>query len=134
SLFVLLSLLSVYYYSEVICCNRITFFKQILFVVFSTLLIYAHYFGFFVLIIQGVHLLFFHRKQFLKTSLNYLLVLVLYLPCIFNMAMRFGASVKGTWVEPPSGIDSLYNMLWSFSNVPVITVSCIAVLFFASIK
>jgi len=134
SLFVLLTLLSVYYYLEVICSNRITFFKQILFVVFSTLLIYAHYFGFFVLIIQGTHLLFFHKKQFLKTSLNYLIILILYLPCIFNMVMRFGASIKGTWVEPPSGIDSLYNMLWSFSNFPFITVTCIAILFFGGIK
>src|ERR1700756_4288998 len=75
SLFVLLTLLSFYYYLEIICSDRVTLFKQILFLVFSTLLIYAHYFGFFVLIIQGAHLLFFHRKQFLKTSINYVLVL-----------------------------------------------------------
>src|ERR1700758_4354644 len=56
SLFVLLTLLSFYYYLEIICSNRTTLFKQILFVVFSTLLIYAHYFGFFALIIQGIHL------------------------------------------------------------------------------
>jgi mannosyltransferase len=134
SLFVLLTLLSVYYYLEVICSNRITFFKQILFVCFSTLLIYAHYFGFFVLIIQSAHLLFFHKKQFLKTSISYVLILLLYLPCVLNIFTRFDASIKGTWVEPPSGIDSLYNMLWSFSNFPFITVTCIAVLFFGGLK
>src|SRR6185312_5433041 len=91
SLFILLSLLSVYYFFEGLYDDRRTFFKQILFVVFSTLLIYAHYFGFFILIIQGIYLLYFHRKQFFKTSINYVLVLIFYLPCILNMFTRFGA-------------------------------------------
>jgi hypothetical protein len=60
--------------------------------------------------------------------------LVLYLPCIFIVITRFGATAKGNWIEPPSGIESLYNMLWTFSNVPVITVICIVILFFALVK
>jgi len=134
SLFVLLSLLSFYYYFEVLYNDRRIFGKQILFVVFSTLLIYSHYFGFFILVFQGIYLLLFNRKQFLKMGINYLFVLVFYLPCILNVFTRFGASVKGTWVEPPLGIESLYNMLWSFSNAPVITVTCIVILFFTGIK
>jgi mannosyltransferase len=134
SLFVLLTILSLYYYIEVSDEGRRSLLKQTLFIVFSTFLIYAHYFGFFVLAFQCVHLFLVNRKQIFKMSITYLLILILYLPCIFNMVTRFGASVKGTWVEAPSGIDSLYNMLWSFSNVPVITVTCIAVLFFAGIK
>jgi mannosyltransferase len=134
SLFVLLGLLSFYYYLELLNEDRVSILKQRLFIGFSTLLIYAHYFGFFILFVQGIYLLLFKRKYLLKMSINYLIVLILYLPCFFNMFTRFGASVKGTWVEPPSGIDSLYNMLWSFSNVPVITVTCIAILFSGGIK
>ena len=134
SLFVLLSLLSFYYYFEVLYDDRRTILKQILFVFFSTLLIYAHYFGFFILGFQGLHLLLFNKQRFFKMGINYLFVLVFYLPCFFNLFTRFNASVKGTWVEPPSGIESLYNMLWSFSNAPVITVTYIAILVFTLIK
>jgi 4-amino-4-deoxy-L-arabinose transferase-like glycosyltransferase len=134
SLFVLLSLTSFYYYFEVIDAKRTTILKQFLFVLFSTLLIYAHYFGILVLGFQGIHLLFFKRKQFSKIFIHYLLILVLYLPCIFIVITRFGATAKGNWIEPPSGIESLYNMLWTFSNVPVITVICIVILFFALVK
>jgi len=134
SLFTLLSLLSVYYYLEVINGTKRMLWEQILFISTSTLLIYAHYFGFFVLFFQGAHLLFLQRKQLLKMSINYLAVLVLYLPCIFNMIARLGVSIKGTWLGPPSGIESLYNMLWAFSNAPVVTVIGMAILLFALIK
>lgn len=134
SLFVLLGLMSSYYYLEVLNDDRRTLLKQGLFVLFSTLLIYAHYFGFIVLAVQIIHLLLVKRGVFLKTSINYFFVLVFYLPCILNVFTRFNDSVKGTWVEPPSGIESLYNMLWAFSNAPVVTVTCIAVLVFSLIK
>src|SRR6185437_16205920 len=91
-------------------------------------------FGFFILGFQGLHLLLFNKQRFFKMGINYLFVLALYLPCVFNLFTRFNASVKGTWVEPPSGIESLYNMLWSFSNAPVITVTCITILVFTLIK
>jgi hypothetical protein len=57
----------------------------------------------------------------------------MYLPHLVPMITRFGDSVKGTWLEPPVGIDSLYNMLWSFSNFPVMTVICITLLFISLI-
>jgi mannosyltransferase len=134
SLFVLLSLTSFYYYFEVIDEIRKTVLKQILFIFFSTLLIYAHYFGILILVFQALHLILFYRKHFFKMCINYLMILVLYSPCIFIVIKRFGVTSKGNWIEPPSGIESLYNMLWVFSNVPVITVICITILFFALIK
>ena len=134
SLFVLLGLASIYFYFEVINETRTTILKQILFVAFSTLLIYAHYFGILILGFQGLHLILFYRKQFFKMCIYYLVITALYLPCIFIVITRFGATAKGNWIEPPSGIESLYNMLWAFSNVPVITVICISILFFALIK
>ena len=134
SLFVVLTLASFYYYFEIINPNRITIVKQILFVLFSTLLIYAHYFGIIVLGLQGLHLILFYRKQFLKIITHYLIICTLFLPCIFIVLTRFKATTKGNWIEPPSGLESLYNMIWTFSNVPVITVVCIAILFFTFIK
>ncbi|MHB8401761.1 MAG: hypothetical protein ACYDCN_07075 [Bacteroidia bacterium] len=67
-------------------------------------------------------------------SINYLIVLVLYLPCMVTMVKRLGETAKGNWIPKPEGIDTLYNMLWSFSNFPFIAVSCIGILVFALIK
>lgn len=132
SLFVLLSILSNRYFLE--NAHPVARIKdRFLFVFFSSLLIYAHYFGFFVLFTQLVVLIFYYLGNRWRFLLSYLAITVLYLPQIFVMAERMHHSVaQGTWLEAPEGIESLYNMLWSFSNEPVVTVVCIALLLLAS--
>ena len=41
---------------------------------------------------------------------------------------------RGTWIKTPQGFESLYNMLWAFSNFPFVTVCCIVLLVSALIK
>jgi hypothetical protein len=99
----------------------------------STLLIYAHYFGFFVLSIQGVHVLCFCKSKLFNFIKYYTAIFLLYTPQLVVLLTRFRDSIDhGTWLSPPNGIDSLYNMLWSFSNYPFVTVLCL-VLFFAAL-
>lgn len=89
SLFLLLTLASFYYYLEIVNKERRTPLKQVLFVLFSSLLIYAHYFGFFVLLIQGIHLVLTNRKNVLTMGFHYLIILLLFIPCLFTMLFRF---------------------------------------------
>jgi hypothetical protein len=75
------------------------------------------------------------KKQLL---LKYLLILfatlVLFLPYFSIFISRFWiASLKGTWLSPPA-ISGLYNIVWSFSNVPVIAVIFLSILLLAFLK
>lgn len=135
SLFALLSILSMHYYLKLLLEERSKWVTITFYFLFSSLLIYAHYFGFFVLLIQFIHLLLWNRSK-LKTFLwLYLAVALLYLPHALPFLNRMGDSVAhGTWLNPPDGLESLYNMLWSFSNYPFITVVCITLLVAALIK
>jgi mannosyltransferase len=130
TLFVLLSILSVHFYFAAIESGKM--FACAMFVVTSALLIYSHYFGFFVLFFEIVHLVGFRRRHLTPFVVCFVAIGVLYLPHLYPLLARMGDSVsRGTWVEPPSGIESLYNSLWAFSNFPFITVGCIALLVFS---
>lgn len=132
SLFVLLSILSNRYFLEAAqfeCQAR----QRILFALVSTLLLYAHYFGLFVLFVQAIVLVLFYRKKLRSFFWSYLVVIALYLPQMYTMVLRINHSVgQGTWLEPPEGIESLYNMIWAFSNAPVVAVTCIFLLLLAA--
>jgi mannosyltransferase len=95
----------------------------------NVLLMYSHYFGFFILWTQFLFLLFdasfFVRRW--KTILLYVgLFGIGYAPQIKVVLYRFIDSSGGTWVQAPEGIESLYNMLWTFSNAPLVTVVVLA--------
>ncbi|MEX1191598.1 MAG: glycosyltransferase family 39 protein [Brumimicrobium sp.] len=112
--------------------------KIIAFIIVNTLIIYAHYFGFFILITQILFLAF-NKKLILKYWKQVLvissIILLLYVPNIAILLNRFvDSSSSGTWVTPPNGIDGIYNMLRQFSNAPVVTVCVIIVLLSSFIK
>ena len=66
----------------------------------------------------------------------YLLGLILlYIPNLNILIIRFlDSSNHGTWVKSPNGFESIYNMLWQFSNKPVTTVFTISILLVALVK
>lgn len=104
----------------------------------NVLLIYAHYFGFFILFVQATYLLF-QRSLLLAYWKQWLagvaLLLLFYLPNVWVLVQRFlQTSSQGTWVKPPDGVDTLYNMFWQFSNAPVVTVLVLLVLVSALVK
>ena len=74
----------------------------VLFIFFSTLGIYTHYYMFFILAAQGIYILFFDRKIFLKTMLAFLVVAILYLPWIPFLLGQVKSVGQNYWI---GGID-----------------------------
>jgi len=111
--------------------------KYLILAVVNTLIIYSHYFGFFVLMVQIIFLLFNLPIFFMfwkKLLLCFSITALLYLPNISVFFNRFIESSGGTWVQPPSGLDSVYNMLWIFSNAPLVTIIIISLIVFSILK
>lgn len=93
--------------------------KIVLLAITNTLIIYAHYFGFFILFVQlffviiNVQLLFIYWKKLLLSTA---IVTLLYLPNIIIIINRFVDSTKGTWVKPVENIGNLFDLVYLFSN------------------
>jgi mannosyltransferase len=103
----------------------------------NTLIIYSHYFGFFVLMVQVLFFMFhlqFLFKNWKKIILYLGIIILLYSPNILVLFNRFHESSGDTWVQPPRGLESVYNMLWNFSNTPVVTVCIITLLIISIVK
>lgn len=103
--------------------------KWIALLLVNVLLLYAHFFGVFVLYVQGVAVLFIpemRTKQFKPFLVVSLLSVMAYLPYLSIIQSRFGATSKSNWVPFPELAD-LYNVLWVFTNAPVIAVSLIGI-------
>jgi mannosyltransferase len=137
SLFALLTCTSMYYFLKICHFQKIKLNFLIL-VLINSLLIYSHYFGFFVLFLQAFTILSFKelRLQLIKPFSLYLLALiVIYLPNIKIILYRFSKSSSGgNWVPKPEGFETIYKMLWEFSNKPVITVLIILILLLSLLK
>jgi mannosyltransferase len=101
----------------------------------NVLLIYSHFFGFFVIGIQLLSCLIFQdiRKVTKVCLQSQMITLFFYLPYFPIFFSRFFASSSGTWVPPPVFSD-LYTMVWRFSNVPVVTVFFLVILTAAVMK
>ncbi len=134
----MLASISMFYYLKIIIDNKLNNWDYTLLILANILIIYSHYFGFFVLIVQALH--FISSKQLWHKYYKYFLlsigiITLFYIPNILVFLRRLiDSSDNGTWIQPPNGFESIYNMLWSFSNAPIVTVSVIAVLLSALIK
>ncbi|GIV43603.1 MAG: hypothetical protein KatS3mg035_0726 [Bacteroidia bacterium] len=137
SMFALLTAMSMYFF--LIILNRIVSFKYyLLLLIVNTFLIYAHYFGFYVIIIQTISVLLFKeiRNKIFSKYLLYLLGLaLLYTPNLYTFVSRFIDSYQqGTWVKSPNGLEDIYNMLWQFCNQPLTTIVAISILLIGFVK
>jgi uncharacterized membrane protein len=149
SLLGLLSVVSMYYYMNIIHYSTIKTKEEnnlkssirqklLILIIINTLIIYSHYFGFFILITQFVFVLF--NKNIVSKYWKQILICssiigLLYLPNILIFLNRFvESSSNGTWVQKPNGIDSIYNLLRQFSNAPVVTVFVILILVSSLVK
>lgn len=147
----MLSTLSMYFYLEILDIGKsnlqknakISFsnndkIKFITLLLLNVLLIYSHYFGFFILITQFLYLIF-NKKLIIRYWKQILIgisiITILYIPNIIVIWSRFlDSSANGTWVKPPIGFESLYNMIWQFSNAPIVAVAVITVFAAAIVK
>ena len=133
-LFGLLTCLSFYFFYSLIQNHgrKISFY---LLIITNVLLIYSHFFGFFVIGIQLLSYIIFAdlRKTFKAYTQATIITIICYLPYFPVLFSRFSASEEGTWVPPPV-LSDLYTMVWRFSNVPVVIVLFLLLLMAALIK
>jgi mannosyltransferase len=138
SLFLLLTVISFYLFFKLLKEEGLSRPATFFFILTNILILYAHYFGLFVLFLELIILLFFYmrnKKVLLKYSKMLLFVALGYTPQLIVLFQRFLTSAKnGTWLKPPSGLESIYNMIWSFSNAPVVAVLAIVILVSFAVK
>lgn len=116
-LFVLLTAVSLYYYLSISIAPDIKRYYVALFFT-NLVLIYSHYFGFFVLFVEVVCLFVLpNRKELLKKFFVLFLCLgIFYIPNLLIFWHRFSTSAKnGTWVAIPA-ITEYYGNLNRFLN------------------
>lgn len=130
SLFALLTVVSSYYFLKSIK-NPDNRKYQVIIAISNMLLVYAHFFAWWIIFIQGLSAILIKpiRKTYLKKYIYIcVLVWIAYLPYISILWERFSSSAsQGTWVQPPVLAD-LYTMLWRFCNAPFTTVFCLITL------
>ena len=134
SLFCLLYSLSLFLYLKIILSdsdNRIIFF---LFLV-NYLLLYSHYLGFWVIVVEASSLLFVSNKQTIKKILLMFLALgISFIPIFFIFFKRLETtSQQGTWVSRPI-YSHLYGNLNYFLNDRITTFIVLLFLFAIFIK
>lgn len=104
--------------------------------VVDILLVYTHFFGWLVV---GLQLLFILLVPELKHSLRDWLrmavfLLASYIPYAYVFITRAGTSIsEGTWLTRPH-LEEVYNMLWRWSNAPVIAVLLLALVLYTAVR
>ena len=122
-LFVLLTALSLYFFLSVVN-NPEKRTPYLALLIVNVLLIYAHYFGFFVLATEFICLFFSgnFRRIWKKLFLVFILLTITYIPNILVFFRRFSVSVKqGTWVRKPD-ITEVYGNLNRFLNSKIVMI------------
>ncbi len=102
----------------------------------NVLLVYTHFFGWLVVGLQGLMVFTLPELRPLRRGFLYgtMLTMVWFLPYGLIFAERFSQSVgQGTWLTPPVP-EELYNMVWRWSNVPVLTVGSLLLIIVASFQ
>jgi mannosyltransferase len=102
----------------------------------NTLLVYTHFFGWLAVGLE--FLLVFTLPELRHLRRNFALgmgiTLLYFAPYLRLFLHRMGQSVgQGTWLEPPVA-EELYNMLWRWSNQPVLVVFFLALLIAGGLK
>lgn len=104
----------------------------------NALLLFSHYLAGWVIAVQVLSFLIIgsvRRGMGVRYVLHLLGITLLFSPNIPVLLERFmDSGVHGTWIKPVNGIESLYNMLWTFSNMPLVTVCFILIFVIALFK
>lgn len=130
SLFALLASTSMWLLVQA-SAERRTFWLSVV----NVLLVYTHFFGWLCI---GIQLLVVLLPSFRAQRKAFIIALTIavasYLPYAVVFVQRLGQSVgHGTWLTPPAP-EELYNMIWRWSNAPVLAVVFLVFLVVACIK
>ena len=96
----------------------------------NVVLVYTHFFGWLVVGLQGLLVLVLPELRPLRRGflVGAVLTLSWFLPYGIIFVERMSQSVgEGTWLTPPVP-EELYNMVWRWSNAPVLTVVFLALI------
>lgn len=108
----------------------------ILLAIANVLLVYTHFFGWLMIGVQALCVLLIPEyRQLGRTFLIALAAAVVsYIPYAPIFLGRMSQSVsQGTWLEVPVP-EELYNMIWRWSNAPVLAVALLAVIMVATVR
>lgn len=132
TMFGMLSTISMFHFLSLVDRQERRWFHFGILTLTNIVLIYSHYFGFFVLGIEFTFILVSKelRKNLWKQILaSTLLIFIAYIPNIKIITERFlDSSQNGTWLTKPNGLASLYTMIVKFANAPVVAVTTITIL------
>ena len=134
----MLTAISMFYFLSLVARDKPKPSHFVILLLTNVILIYSHYFGLFVPIVQFLFIVFsakLRSKYWRHLMLASSVLLVSYLPNLKVVISRtIDSSTKGTWVDPPDGLYSLYNMFWNFANEPVVTVLSLMLICAAFVK
>lgn len=120
ALFGLLTILALYYSLRTLESNKKRWL--VFLTITNILLIYNHFFGFFVLMIEFFMLTIvpIENKNWRKMIKSWIITALFYIPYLPILFMRFlESSEGGTWLTIPRP-EELYSIFVKFSNVPVV--------------
>ncbi len=122
SMFILATALTLYCFLNVV--RKGSVFNVILLVVSNLFVVYSHYFGWFIIISEGIAtLLFFNKTNTLKRlGLSLGLTIIGFVPMIRIMINQFFLSNRGTWLSSPSAGDFKKELLFVFNHQSLILV------------
>ena len=114
---------SLYYFLSLITTPQRKYIIAL--IISNLLLIYSHYFGWFLVFVQFIScILYFKDKKAIKSMLLVLLLTgVLFLPMLPILIKQFLHSSQGTWVQVPSNSE-YYNQLCYFFNSKQVLIFC----------
>ncbi len=102
----------------------------------NVLMVYTHFFGWLVIGLQMAFVLLIPawRTMIRNHAISVLLVMVAYLPYVGLLVHRAATSIdRGTWLPPPAP-EEIYNMIWRWSNAPVIAVALLLLIAYTTIR
>ncbi len=102
----------------------------------NTVMVYTHFFGWLAIGLQAICVLLLPELRPLRR--NFLIgvgvTLLWFSPYLVIFLSRMGTSVsQGTWLEAPVP-EELYNMIWRWSNMPVLAVAFLTIIAVALVR
>jgi len=137
ALFAMLITISMFYYLELIRGSfNVNYFIALL--LSNIIMIYSHYFGFFILFIQFIFIIankVLYKKFWKILFLSILLISISYLPHIQVLYNRFlDSTLNGTWVRPPNSLMEIFIMVKHFSNTSVVAFIALLIIAIAILR
>lgn len=129
SLFSMATAASLYFFMVYLKNNK-SIKSLIWLIIFNLIMVYSHYFGWFVIFSQFICGFLYIRnfKLLLRLQIPTIATVIGYLPMVPIIIRQFmDKSSRGTWVKPPTPIEYLNHLLLFFNNKEVMLVLILVV-------